>query len=76
MPGAVDAWWTLHQRYGKLPWKDLFAPAVAHAEMGAPVSQNVAYYLGRSLVNFTKPGSGIEEVARCSRIRRSAAPTG
>ena len=27
-PGAVDAWWMLHQRYGKLPWGDLFAPAV------------------------------------------------
>ena len=25
VPGAVDAWWTLHQRYGKLPWKELFA---------------------------------------------------
>ncbi|HVK41490.1 MAG TPA: gamma-glutamyltransferase [Phenylobacterium sp.] len=68
VPGAVDAWWTLHQRYGKLPWKDLFAPAVAHAEMGAPVSQNVAYYLGRSLVNFTKPGSGIEEVDNFKKV--------
>lgn len=68
VPGAVDAWWTLHQRYGKLPWKDLFAPAIAHAEMGAPVSQNVAYYLGRSLVNFTKPGSGIEEVENFKKV--------
>ena len=62
VPGAVDAWWVLHQRYGKLPWKDLFAPAIAYAELGAPVSQNVAYYLGRSLANFTKPGAGIEEI--------------
>ena len=23
VPGAVDAWWSAHQRYGKLPWKDL-----------------------------------------------------
>jgi gamma-glutamyltranspeptidase/glutathione hydrolase len=68
VPGAVDAWWTLHQRYGKLPWKDLFAPAIAHAEVGAPVSQNVAYYLGRSLVNFTKPGSGIEEVENFKKV--------
>src|SRR5579871_13048 len=21
-PGAVDAWWTLHQRYGRLKWAD------------------------------------------------------
>ena len=25
-PGAVDAWWMLHQRYGKLKWAELFAP--------------------------------------------------
>ena len=62
VPGAVDAWWTLHQRYGKLPWKDLLAPAAALAREGAPVSQNVAYYLARSLRSFTRPDMGIEEV--------------
>ena len=62
VPGTVDAWWALHERYGKLPWKDLFGPAIAHAEDGAPVSQNVAYYLARSLANFTRSGQGIEEV--------------
>src|SRR5688500_12781582 len=37
VPGAVDGRWTLHQRYGRLPWRDLFAPAIAFAEEGAPV---------------------------------------
>ena len=68
VPGAVDAWWTLHQRYGKLPWKDLLAPAAALAREGAPVSQNVAYYLARSLRGFTRPGSGIEEVENFRRV--------
>ena len=62
VPGAVDAWWTLHERYGKLPWKDLFAPAIAHASEGAPISQNVGYYLQRSYANFTGGKLGIEEV--------------
>jgi len=62
VPGAVDAWWTLHQRYGRLAWKDLFAPAIAHAEDGAPVTQNVAYYLARSLAGFRQPQAGIEEI--------------
>src|ERR1700733_10180583 len=26
VPGALDAWWTLHQRYGKLKWAELFEP--------------------------------------------------
>jgi gamma-glutamyltranspeptidase/glutathione hydrolase len=67
VPGAVDAWWTLHQRYGKLAWKDLFAPAAALAREGAPVSQNVAYYLARSLRGFTRPEAGIEEVENFRR---------
>ncbi|WP_411288715.1 gamma-glutamyltransferase family protein [Phenylobacterium sp.] len=62
VPGAVDAWWSLHQRYGKLAWRDLFAPAIRHADEGAPVTQNVAYYLERSNRNFTAPGAGSEEV--------------
>ena len=68
VPGAVDAWWTLHQRYGKLPWKDLLAPAATLAREGAPVTQNVAYYLARSLRGFTRPGSGIEEVDNFRRV--------
>jgi hypothetical protein len=32
VPGAVDGWWTLHQRYGRLPWKDLFQPAIGLAD--------------------------------------------
>jgi gamma-glutamyltranspeptidase / glutathione hydrolase len=62
VPGAVDAWWSLHQRHGKLAWKSLFAPAIGHAEAGAPVAQTVAYYLATSHRSFTRPNSGIEEV--------------
>src|SRR4051812_22381327 len=62
VPGAVDAWWTLHQKFGKLPWKDLFEPAIRHAEEGAPIVQNVAFYVGSSQRIFTKPENRIEEV--------------
>src|SRR3954469_14818517 len=34
VPGAVDTWATLHARYGKLPWKDLFQPAIRACEEG------------------------------------------
>ncbi len=68
VPGAVDAWWTLHGKFGKLPWKDLFQPAIRHAEEGAPIVQNVAYYVGASQRTFNKPESHIEEVANFNRI--------
>jgi gamma-glutamyltranspeptidase / glutathione hydrolase len=34
VPGAVEGWYRMHQRFGKLPWKDLFQDAIAYAEHG------------------------------------------
>ncbi|HRW76456.1 MAG TPA: gamma-glutamyltransferase, partial [Saprospiraceae bacterium] len=34
VPGAVDGMWKAHQRYGRLPWNELLAPAVALASEG------------------------------------------
>ena len=67
VPGAVDGWWTMHQRYGKLPWKELFEPVIAHAEAGAPVPDMIAYYIRRSLAGFRQPGRGIEEIDNAMR---------
>ncbi len=63
VPGAVDGWWTMHQRYGKLPWATLFEPAIAMAEAGTPVPDIIAYYIRRSMVNFARVGNGVEETA-------------
>src|SRR5262245_13265049 len=41
VPGAVDGWAKMHQRYGKLPWKELFQSAIAYAEHGFPVSEAI-----------------------------------
>ena len=41
VPGAVDGWFRMHQRYGKLPWKDLFQAAIAYAEQGFPVHEGM-----------------------------------
>ena len=38
VPGAVSAWRTLWERWGKLPFEQLFAPAIRYAESGFPVS--------------------------------------
>ena len=63
VPGTVDAWWRLHQRYGKLGWAELFEPAIAYADGGVPLSPVVAYYMNRAMANFARPGQGIEEIA-------------
>jgi gamma-glutamyltranspeptidase len=38
VPGAVDGWWQLHQRYGKLDWQELFQPALYYASKGYPLT--------------------------------------
>ena len=39
VPGAVDGWNKLHGRFGRMAWKDLFAPAIFYAENGFPVQE-------------------------------------
>ncbi len=38
VPGAVSAWRSLSERWGKLPFEQLFQPAIRYAEQGFPVS--------------------------------------
>ncbi len=39
VPGVVDGWAKLHDRWGKLPWRDLFQPAIFYADHGFPVAE-------------------------------------
>lgn len=62
-PGALDAWWTLHQRYGRLKWQQVLEPAIHLCETGAPVPQIIGFYIKRNLAAFLRAGSGVEETA-------------
>jgi gamma-glutamyltranspeptidase/glutathione hydrolase len=42
VPGAVDGWFELHAKFGKLRMKDLLAPAIAYAQEGFPVTEIIA----------------------------------
>jgi gamma-glutamyltranspeptidase/glutathione hydrolase len=48
VPGAVDGWFELHERYGRLPMADVLAPAVRYAREGFPLSEVIAYYWARN----------------------------
>jgi gamma-glutamyltranspeptidase/glutathione hydrolase len=39
VPGVVEGWAKLHGRYGKLPWRDLFQPAIYFAKNGYAVPE-------------------------------------
>ena len=57
VPGAVDGWFALHERFGKLPVKDLLAPTIRYAREGFPLTELIAYYWGVSVPRLSKyPG--------------------
>jgi gamma-glutamyltranspeptidase/glutathione hydrolase len=49
VPGCVDGWFTLHERFGRLPMETVLAPAIHYAETGFPVSELIAFYWQSSL---------------------------
>jgi oxamate amidohydrolase len=42
VPGAVDGWRLVHERFGRLPWATLFDAAIGYARDGTPVSRSLA----------------------------------
>jgi gamma-glutamyltranspeptidase/glutathione hydrolase len=44
VPGCVRGWEALHKKFGKLPWAELFQPAIYYAEHGYPVTEVVETY--------------------------------
>ena len=49
VPGAVDGWFMLHDRFGTKPMNELLKPTIDYAKEGFPVSQLIAYYWNRSI---------------------------
>jgi len=58
VPGAVAGWQALHERFGRLAWKDLFQPAIFYAQDGYPVPEIIASYWKDSLDWIAKDPEG------------------
>ena len=61
VPGCIDGWFELHERFGSLPMKTILNPAISYAREGFPLSELIAYYWARS-ANFLKHYRGFEEI--------------
>ncbi len=49
VPGCVDGWFELHEKFGSLPMEQILAPAIRYAREGFPVSELIAFYWNRSV---------------------------
>lgn len=55
VPGAVDGWFEALERFGNLSTEAIFAPAIAFAEQGFPVSSKLSGWLNRAAESILKP---------------------
>ena len=61
VPGCVDAWQQLHDKFGRLPLSEDLTGAIRYAEEGFPVTELIAYYWGRGVPLYrTQPGAFLE----------------
>jgi gamma-glutamyltranspeptidase/glutathione hydrolase len=54
VPGTVDAWFALHDRFGKLPMTEVLSPAIHYATIGFPVTQLISVYWKGNMAAFQK----------------------
>ncbi len=46
VPGTVDGWFRMHERFGSKPMAEILQPTIDYAREGFPVTQVVSYYMG------------------------------
>ncbi|MEL7004053.1 MAG: gamma-glutamyltransferase, partial [Bacteroidota bacterium] len=54
VPGAVDGWFELHNKFGSISMKEILTPSINYAKEGFPVSELIAYYMQRSAPILSK----------------------
>lgn len=54
VPGAPSTWAKLSERFGKLPFEQLFEPAIRYAEEGYPISPTLGFYWESAFNRFNQ----------------------
>ena len=49
VPGTIDGWFALHERFGELEMSAILQPTIDYARNGHPVAELIAYYWNRSV---------------------------
>ena len=52
VPGCVDGWFEMHNKFGNISMSKVLNPAIKYAENGFPVTELVSYYMNVAGKNF------------------------
>ena len=56
VPGALDGWFELHEKFGSMPMSEILAPAIHYAQNGFPLTELIAWYMHRTVPFFESKG--------------------
>lgn len=70
VPGTVDGWFVLHEKFGRLPMADNLAPTVRYAREGAPIPEMIAWYWSRGPLRY-EPAYASGELEEYENARRT-----
>ena len=70
VPGAVDGWFELHGRFGKLDMPEILAPTITYAKQGFPVTEVIAEYMAAYADRYERlhKSGEIEEIANYKAV--------
>lgn len=67
VPGAIDGWYALHERFGKLPMSELLQPTIEYAKAGIPITEVDAALWANALADFENSDLPAEMLAELYR---------
>jgi gamma-glutamyltranspeptidase/glutathione hydrolase len=68
VPGIIDTWFALHEKFGKLPISEDLAPAIYYATHGFPVAEVAAEYWKGNWQAFEKHKGLIKDLANAEKV--------
>lgn len=62
VPGVVDGWFELHNRFGNLPMEKILEPSIRYSTEGVPVPQIIAHRWKNSITQVEESQGHITEI--------------
>lgn len=54
VPGCVDGWFEMHEKFGTMDMEKILAPAIGYARNGFPVTEVIGYYLSSGARSYQR----------------------